>query len=377
MPRHWMAVIGLWCSVVLVFTGCGVGGASAGAASADVYLAHPRAIPPGTRTMQHVINGLGGGVFIVTGRNDEIAADVMATVSGSSLEAARIGAAQRITLTNDADKVEVRLLPEASGTNTDSRYKAVLHLAVPSTVDLPDISTHAGNVEVYGNVGKVTAVISNGGNIEIRGADGNIDLTTDGGSITADIMRGRDITLHAANGSIDLHAVEALVSAATTNGSVRFSGTLRAGRTHYFTTTAGGGIQIALPAYPAGYPNPQIYRAYVTTSASPINVEYPARGTDNKALPICGFIHSSGPYDYHVETTPATMGRIEVSPVVTGTYFFSGTLGTTYFRFDTNHVEHFCRDCRATCEQRVPVNGRAEWLGFGRCRPNLPCEHRT
>ena len=32
------------------------------------------------------------------------------------------------------------------------------------------------------------------------------------------------------------------------------------------------------------------------------------------------------------------MGRIEVTPVLTSAYFFSGTLATNYIRFDTNQT---------------------------------------
>ncbi len=338
MSPLWMVVIGLWCSVVLVITGCGPSGPRPDPVSAYVHLARPRVFALGSVTsVRSLINGLNGGIVVVADRDGEIAADVMATVSGSSLEDVRIRAGRRITVTNDANSVEVRLLPGDGG--NDSPISALLHVAVPPAINLPGISLPSGNLEIFGKVGSVTAAIANGGDIEVRGADGNVDLSTPNGSITADVMRNHDITLHAGGGNIDLHALDAFVSAATTNGNVRFSGTLQPGKTHSFATTGGGGIDVALPAYPSGFPTPQIYRSYVTTSGSPVDVEYPARGADDKtALPICGFIHSSGPYDYHVESTPAAMGRIEVLPVVTSTYFFSGTLATNYFRFDTNQT---------------------------------------
>ncbi len=340
MSPLWMVVIGLWCSVVLVITGCGSSGPPTDPVSAYVHLARSRAFQSGSvKSLANVINGLRGGVVVVADRDDEIAADIMATVSGSSLEDVRLRAGRRITVTNDANRVEVRLLPGDGGNDSDSQISALLHVAVPPAIDLPGISLPSGNLEVYGDVGRVTGVISNEGSIEVRGANGDVNLSTPKGSITADVMQNHTITLRAGGGNIDLHAVNAVVSAATTNGNVRFIGTLQPGQTHSFATTAAGAIELALPAYPAGSPQPQIYRSYITTSGSPVNVEYPALGADDKtALPICGFIHSSGPYDYHVENTQAAMGRIEVSPVVTGTYFFSGTLATNYFRFDTNQT---------------------------------------
>ncbi len=342
MSPVWLVVIGLWCSLVFVSTGCDSRNSSAASASADVYLTHPRTGVSDKLTLQHVINNLGGGgIIVVTGRSGEVDADGIATASGNLLEIVRIGAGRRITVTNDAaNNVEVLLLPEADEKAPALQLSALLHVAVPLGTDLHYIGTPAGgNIEVYGNVGNVTAVISNSGNIEVRGADGNVNLSTQRGSIIADIMPGRDITTRAAEGSIDIHAVDAFVSAATTGGNVRFYGTLRPGQTHYFTTTGAGGVQVALLPYPDKILTPQVYRFNVATSASPVNVEYPPRGTGGEALPICGFIYSSGPYDYHIENTPAFMGRIQVSPVITGAYFFSGTLATKYFRFDTNQTQ--------------------------------------
>ena len=363
MSSLWMVVVGLWCGAVLLATGCNPDATAIGAAPNDVYLARPRTNVFGKLTLRRVINQIGGGgIIIVTGRSGEISTDGIATASGKSLEAARIGAGRRITVTNDAaDNVEVRLLPETDEKAPPLQFGALLHVAVPPATDLPYINTPTGNIGVYGNVGNVTAVISDSGNIEVygnvgdvtatitntgniavRGAGGNVNLSTRRGSIVADIMPGRVVMVRAAEGDIDIHAVDALVSAETTGRNIRFYGTLRAGLTHNFTTTAAGSIKVALPPYPgdpAKYsPSQQIYRFYVATSEGPVNVEYPALGTSNEVLPICGFIHGSGPYDYHVENTPARTGRIEVSPGVTGTDFFSGTLATNYFRFETDNT---------------------------------------
>ena len=152
-------------------------------------------------------------------------------------------------------------------------------------------------------------------------------------------MGGKSITANAKEGNLDICAVDARVTAKTTGGAVRFVGTLQSGQTHNFSTTGAGSIQIALPAYPKDHPKGQVYRVIATTTGSPINTEYPAyRYQSGDSLPICGFIYGNGPYDYHVENTTAKMGRIEVSPALTITYFYTGTLADTYYRFDTNQT---------------------------------------
>ena len=333
MSSFWLVVIGLWCSAVLAIAGCAP--PNPPGVTADIYTDFRRPIAP-NKTIQHVLNRIGGDIIIVAGPVDHASADVDLTGFGRTPEAARFEAASHIiTVTND--------VIELNGNSPGSQDYALLHAVVPASVNLPDINARAGNIEIDGNVGAVTARVSESGNLIVRGADGNVNLLTPRGFIIADIMPNRDVTVQATEGNIDIRAENALVSAATTSGNIRFYGTLRVGQTHHFTTTGAGNIHVAVPAYPAGsYPQtPQaIYRFNITTSANPIDVEYPKNtASNNAALAICGFIHSSGPYDYHIENTPVNTGRIEISPVITSAYFFTGTLGTTYYRFDTNQTQ--------------------------------------
>jgi hypothetical protein len=287
-----------------------------------------------------VTNDIGGSICIVAGRDGEVHAAEVATGIGTTLEAARIEADRHITLTNDLAALALSSMPGLRGQR--SVPHALLHVMVPADADLPNVRTHDGNIEIYGRVGSITATITGSGDLEVYGADGNLTLTTQRGSISVDILNDHNLALRAAGGNIDIKALETVsgtrVLAATTNGNINFLGTLRAGQSHQFIITGTGNIHVAVPAYPDGHPVPQVYRFNVSTSASPVNVEYPAMGSGARALAICGFIHSRGPYDYHVENTQANSGRIEVSPVLTGTYFFSGTLATDYFRFDTNQM---------------------------------------
>jgi hypothetical protein len=335
--------ISLWCSLLLVTTGCTP--TNPRATTADVYRTFSRTIPAQKLTVPHVLNRIGGDVIIVTDLTNtgRIDADLVATEISGTLESARIAASRRITVANDGANIEARLVEGADKiAPRPQKESALLHVLVPLATNLPDINTRAGNIEVCGNVGNVTAVISTSGDIKLRGANGNATLTTENGSITADILPNHGIDARAAAGNIDIRADGALISAKTTQGgNIRFYGTLRPGEIHQFTTEAGN-IHVAVPAYPGDYTTPQIvYRFQVTTSASPVEIEYPAVGAIGSpppALPICGFIYSSGPWDYHVENTMTPQGRIEVSPVVTGAYFLTGTLATNYFRFDTNQT---------------------------------------
>jgi hypothetical protein len=297
------------------------------------------AVAPGAAPPLRIVNDVNGDVVIIAARSDEVAADAVETGTGGSAEEARSEAQEHMAFTNNGAQVPIQPRADAGGQSMNADDRAFLHVRVPPGATLSEVRARAGNIEIYGPVGDISAAISDGGNIEVLGGNGNVDLSTPNGSIRVDLAPGTSITARANRGNVDIFAVDAAVSASTSEGYVRFIGTLRGGQTHYFTTTAAGGIKVALPAYPAGHPTPQVYRYYVeTATANPINVEYPARGAGQAALPICGFIHSSGPYDYHVEDTKSRTGRIEVSQTVTGTQFFTGTLATNYIRFDTIHT---------------------------------------
>ena len=84
MSPVWLVVIGLWCSLVLVSTGCDSLAPNKSMVSDDVYLARSHMTAAGKWTLQNVINNLGGGgIIVVTGRNGEVSADGIATASGN------------------------------------------------------------------------------------------------------------------------------------------------------------------------------------------------------------------------------------------------------------------------------------------------------
>jgi len=341
MSPVWLVVIGLWCSLVLLSTGCDSRNSRAAPASADVYLAEPISVATGPAPSLRVFNQVGGGITIFTGLNGEVAADVIATGFGAALESALEEADSHFNLTNTGSEIRV----EAAGANQQD--SAQLHVRVPPDSSLANITIPRGDVGVYGRMLSVTASITQSGSIHVFGASGDINLSTGQGSITAELAPGtNNVTVLSHGGGITVVALSAFLNASTTNGDIRFLGTLRSDRRHSIAISGTGNIDLALPPYQPvrpGQPVPKLAQPYwisATTSGSPIMADYPPTVTfegELTALTICGFIHSPGPYDYHIENTPVRhFGRIEVSPALTGTFYFSGTLGADYYRFDTD-----------------------------------------
>ncbi len=339
MSPSWIALISIW-SAIIALTGCQPPDpAAAGNVREDLFLAAPKRSIPHSALPVSVTNEVGGDIVIITGSNEEVAPDATVTGAQASVEGARVEAQEHITLTNVVlanGMAQVQLIRQGEMNTKDS---AALHVRVPSGANLNEVSTHAGNIGVYGPVENVTAVITDSGDIEVLGGTGNVNLLTESGSITIDLVpEGETITAKAQNGAIDIHAVKAQVSASTTKGDIRFVGTLRSGEPHSFTTTEGGNIVIALPAYPDG--QSAAYRIHAQTSTQPIITDYPADRKDGKGpLAICGVIYSPGPYRYYIEQTPVRFGRLEISPSLTTTLHFTGTLTSEYYRFDTDQPQ--------------------------------------
>jgi hypothetical protein len=169
-----------------------------------------------------VLNQLNGDIIVVTGSEDEIAVDAFATGTGTAREAARILAGNGVAVTNADDGVALRRVDGLAEKDAAASDIGWLHLRVPPDRELPPLRVNSGNIEVYGRVGKVTAIISGTGDIKVRGANGNVDLTTQKGSIIADAMKGKTIKVNAKEGSLDICAVDASVTALTSTGWVRF-----------------------------------------------------------------------------------------------------------------------------------------------------------
>jgi hypothetical protein len=331
----------MWSIAALLLAGCDRTQALApGRIHEEIFAAKSVAVVPNAAPPPAVADGLDGDVVIIAARNDEVAADARETGTGDSVEQARREAQDHITLSNTGGQVQIMPQTDAAGRGPHADDRGWLHLRVPPGAALNDVRTRTGNIGIYGAVGNVTANVATRGYIEVMGGNGDVNLTTAQGNIQVDLMPGKNITVRANQGFLDIVAVDAWVTAITTQQNVRFIGTLRGGATHVFSTTVGGNVTVAVPAYPGGQLDSVIYRVTARTSAQPIIVDFPPdRKSDGKPLAICGVIHSAGPYDYHIESTAVRWGRIEVRPSVTTTFYFTGVLTTTYYRFDTDRPQ--------------------------------------
>jgi hypothetical protein len=342
MSQSLMAFVGIWSVLVLLLTGCSrISSAALGSVQEDIFQAKGVAVVPNAPIVLPIVNGVNGNITVIAARNDEIAADTVATGTGATPEAVRRELQDHVALASSSAQVQIQAITEANGRGPDDGDRVFLHVRVPPGAILPDVHTREGNIGIYGAVGKVTAVAANKGDIEVLGGNGDVDLSTANGSIQVDLMPGKNITVRANNGTVDIIAVAAQVAAAsTTQKDVRFIGTLHGGFTHVFSTTGSGNVTIAVPAYHEGEPAQVVYRVMARTSTRPIVVDFPPdRKSDGKPLAICGVIHSAGPYDYHIESTTVRWGRIEVRPSVTTTFYFTGVLTTSYYRFDTDRPQ--------------------------------------
>ncbi len=306
----------------------------------NTYAADPIRIPAVPLQHLRIMNDVGGDIVIITGNNEEVAADSIATGTAmttgaeNDIDRAIVEAETHISMThslvNGVQEVKVFPLP-----GMDSHDRAMLHVRVPSGSILDEVQTHGGNISISGGVGGVTANITGGGWIILQGANGPVNLTTDNGSIIADMVPGQDITASAQKGGITIYAVNSAVTAKTSAGDVQFVGTFREKSQNTLSTTGDGNVHVAVTA-----PSDTIaYTIVATTTIRPIITDYPS---DSTSFALCGFIHNNGPYDYHVENAQDRFGRLEVK-TLTGTHIFSGTLTTSYYRFDTNqtHVSLF------------------------------------
>lgn len=333
MSSLWLVIIGM--GIVLICGGCNFQEPGNGTVHENSYLADPERVALNPLPYQ-IINEVGGDIAIVAGHDSEVAADAIDMGTGLNTEAALLEAEHHFTLTQSANEVRVKLVSD--GQNIDPQDRAALHVRVPASLVLSSVQTHAGSIGLFGNIGSVTAAIKGKGDILARGVDGDVNLSAENGSIVADVTSGRSVMVQAAGGDIEIMAVDAIVSAITTKGNVRFVGTLRPNKTHTFTTTGTGSVDIAVPAFPPN--SDQWVRVSAATSVNSIEADYPARRRDNSApLTICGVIHSAGPYDYHIENIGTHFGRIKVSPSQTTTFYLTATLSAAYLRFDTNRPQ--------------------------------------
>src|SRR5512141_246116 len=173
-----------------------------------------------------IVSELPGEIQVISYPAAEVAVDAITTGRGNSEDAATRQAQQGSHVTSEFKDGGV-LIQARVGESTPDHF--LLHVRVPHgssiKVDSPRITA---NVNIAGETKDVTVQVRQG-DIAVRGAMGELNLKTDRGSIVVDEHDGQNHTLdlRANTGSITLFALNAKVLASTTNGSIRFVGTLR------------------------------------------------------------------------------------------------------------------------------------------------------
>jgi hypothetical protein len=208
-------------------------------------------------------------------------------------------------VTGGAEVWARRLNPAANGNDT-----VKLHVRVPHNASLEINTTEGGVIKVSGPVNSIyvhTAV----GPITVDGAIGPVNLTTDNGAINVDAFAQpqsnsvQQLEMHAANGDINVMAVGANVQATTTEGNIRFIGSL-IGDNNSFMTSGTGRVLATLPS-------DLTYRFDIESKQRVVNDFIPA-------TLICAMATSQDTRMW-TEASPDLIGQIEASDsVVTTTY---------------------------------------------------------
>lgn len=281
----------------------------------DVYIADP--VEPPTAHTVSLSNEIGGEIVVIVG----------------DTEAAITEAETHIVLTNvlsaDGSLRMIKVYPIGTPAPQD---RVLMHAQVPAGTILANVYNKLGDIELFGDLGNVAATTPSG-DIYVMGANGDLSLSTDRGSIVADVLPDHTLTLTTTNGSITITARNATVAAAATNGSIKFNGNFHNGSDNQLTVEGDGSIHVALL-------DPAPYQVYATSAISQVITDF-SPFTKPPSIPnqfvVCGFIHSSG-YVHRVANAPHHFGRLEVTPALTGTHSYSGTLTANYYRFETNQT---------------------------------------
>jgi DUF4097 and DUF4098 domain-containing protein YvlB len=192
-----------------------------------------------------IVETFNGDVDVTVGSGTTVKVDVTKRGSGDTAEAAKADL-KNIQVTMNQTGSTVHVTAQRSDKRTDvGNSGAAAKLTVPAGSIL-QINTSNGKVSSSGEVDAATVQDSNGV-IDVRGATGVLDLKTSNGNIT--INGGSEtIDLETSNGAIEVTTTkEVQITAASSNGSLRFSGPLAA-KSKNVLRTDNGAIVVTLPA---------------------------------------------------------------------------------------------------------------------------------
>ena len=269
---------------------------------------------------------------------DEVGLDYIAQGWGDTEADAAAEAHQNIAVTMTPLNSGIQI--SARSVQTNPKDSVILHVRVPRTSSVVVMAVKGGDIDLLGEMNSVTASTLNG-NINLRGATGSAQLTTSHGNIVVDNRslggKATQIKLSAEAGNITLFSVGSVVAASTTEGNIRFIGSL-SGTDNQFSTTGDGSVLLALPA--------NISYSFVATGGSQVVADL------MPATLVCGMVANSESV-MHAKLSPDILGYIDIAGIVTGTNYISGTMKldpSNYFRFNTNRSE-LTRHSPATAEQ--------------------------
>ncbi len=326
-----------WIVIALLIVGCQEDVLSASTPPAadppsDLFGARQLPAPPGATVT--INSDLNGDVQVIAFPADEVALDYVMTGWGSTENDAAAEAASNLTVTLEPAANGVLIwarLNNDPGQVPNPQNSVQLHVRVPQSSHVV-VESVLGNVTVLGAV-QSASVHTGGGDIVARGATGPLRLITNHGSIVADERSPQPVRLElrTTGGNITIFALMATVVAHTTNGSIRFVGTLGEADANQpesaqseFKTSGNGAVVVALP-------DTLTYQFRAAGSARVLADFAPE-------VEPCGLLDSpTGEYDLRMRQTAGYFGRIEATGAITPTNYLEGTLGQGVFFFHTDH----------------------------------------
>ena len=319
----WVALLGLTAA------GCNQPDPASGAFVAEQVISASFPTPAHSGAIAVTVVTFNGDIDVVTDAIVAPEAEITARGVGADREAAIADAQQNISS-------KLAVLPNGYSISVQrtepmpDQSRAAVHLRAPPGTAL-DLKTNLGNITVSGPMGDVKAATDKG-DVSVRGSAGKLILATGRGSIEVDGGQ-RQLNLSAAEGNIGIVSSNVTVTARTTNGQIRYSGSLAAGTSTFGTTHQG--ITILLPLY-------TLFNVDATTSDNAITSEYPlTRSTGLSRTIVCAAIDGNPSVSLDLVPTQATSGHIIVNALdgrnhTYGTIRFVGALDGTYYDFHSN-----------------------------------------
>lgn len=191
-----------------------------------------------------VVESFNGPIEVVPGSDHSVVARVTRQAMGYDQPNAEANLQEiDVAMTSENGTVRIAVHRPEAWLPLGNRSAAV-QLKVP-TGSVLDLSTSNGEVTVTGAVGNVKAQTSNG-LIKVAGGRGELKLYTNNGPIRVEGGVGQ-LDLRTSNGPIEISQVkDAVVTAQTSNGSIRLAGQLA--NHDQNLSTSNGNIVLGMPA---------------------------------------------------------------------------------------------------------------------------------